>query len=96
MPEHEKQPAAAVKLVRRWWPDVLVVAGVAWLSFACSAYAGDGGLEGQIDSGGGEVSGDLSIGYTVGERVNLAAASALTTIGVLAKINRRRIDSPPA
>lgn len=96
MPEHGERPETAMNLVRKWWPDVLVVAGVVWLSFACSAYAGDGGLDGEIDSGGGEVSGDISIGYTPGERVNIAAASALTTIGVLAKINRRRIDPPPA
>jgi hypothetical protein len=95
MPEHEERPEAAMNVWRRWWPDVLVVAGVAWLSFACSAYAGDGGLDGQLDSGGGEVSGDISFGYTNGERVNIAAASALTTIGVLARINRRRIDPQP-
>jgi hypothetical protein len=94
MSEHEERPETAVNLVRKWWPDVLVVAGVAWLSFACSAYAGDGGVNGQLDSGGGEVSGDISIGYTSGERLNIAAASALTTIGVLAKINRRRTDPP--
>jgi hypothetical protein len=40
------------------------------------------------------VSGDISFGYTSGERLNVAAASALTTIGVLAKINRRRTDPP--
>ena len=28
--------------LRRWWPDVLIVVGVTWLAFACSAYAGDG------------------------------------------------------
>ena len=96
MPEHEERPETAMNLVRKWWPDVLVVVGVAWLSFACSAYAGDGGVDGQLDSGGGEVSGDISIGYTSGERLNIAAASALTTIGVLAKINRRRTDPPPS
>ena len=83
-----------MNLVRKWWPDVLVVAGIAWLSFACSAFAGDGGVDGQLDSGGGEVSGDISIGYTGSERLSIAAASALTTIGVLAKINRWRTDPP--
>jgi hypothetical protein len=82
--------------LRRWWPDVLVVLGIAWLSFACSAYRGDGGVDGQLDQGGGDVAGDFSIGYTDGERLSIAAASALTTIGVLAKINRRRGDPPRA
>ena len=79
---------------RRWWPDVLVVVGITWLSFACSAYAGDGNVDGQLDDGGGEVSGDFSVGYTDSERVSIAAASALTTIGVLGKINARRADPP--
>ena len=74
---------------RRWWPDVLVVAGVAWLSFACSAYGGDGDIDGQLDQGGGDVSGDILIGYTDADRVSIAGAATLITIGVLAKINRR-------
>ena len=74
---------------RQWWPDVLVVVGVAWLSFACSAYGGDGDIDGQLDEGGGDVSGDIVIGYTVTDRASIAAAATLITIGVLAKINRR-------
>jgi hypothetical protein len=74
---------------RRWWPDVLVVVGVAWLSFACSAYGGDGDIDGQLDEGGGDVSGDIVIGYTDADRVSIAGAATLITIGVLAKINRR-------
>ena len=74
---------------RQWWPDVLVVVGVAWLSFACSAYGGDGDIDGQLDEGGGDVSGDIVIGYTVTDRGSIAAAATLITIGVLAKINRR-------
>jgi hypothetical protein len=75
--------------LRRWWPDVLVIAGVAWLSFACSGYGGDGDFDGQLDGGGGEVSGDILIGYTNTDRVSIAGAATLITIGVLAKINRR-------
>jgi len=75
--------------LRRWWPDVLVVIGVAWLSFACSAYGGDGDIDGQLDQGGGDVSGDILIGYTEADRVSIAGAATLITIGVLAKINRR-------
>jgi hypothetical protein len=82
--------------IRRFWPDVLIVAGIAWLSFACSAYAGDGSLEGAIDRDGGDVAGDVSFGYTDGERLSIAAASALTTIGVLGKINQRRSDTARA
>ena len=78
---------------RRWWPDVLVVVGVAWLSFACSAYGGDGDIDGQLDEDGGDVSGDFAVGYNDFDRVNIAAASAVTTIGVLAKINARRSSS---
>lgn len=78
--------------LRRWWSDVVTVIGIAWLSFACSAYAGDGAVDGQLDQGGGEVSGDFSVGYTLGERVNIAAASAITAIGVLGKINQRRSE----
>ena len=74
---------------RRWWPDVLVVVGVAWLSFACSAYGGDGDIDGQLDQGGGDVSGDILIGYTDADRVSIAGAATLITIGVLAKVNRR-------
>jgi hypothetical protein len=76
--------------LRRWWPDVLVVVGVAWLSFACSAYGGDGDFDGQLDEGGGDVSGDILIGYTDIDRVSIAGAATLITIGVLAKINRRQ------
>jgi hypothetical protein len=83
-------------LIRRWWPDVLIVAGIAWLSFACSAYAGDGNLEGAIDRDGGDVAGDVAFGYTEGERFSIAAASTLTAIGVLGKINRRRAEAPRA
>jgi hypothetical protein len=75
--------------LRRWWPDVLVVVGVAWLSFACSAYGGDGDIDGQLDEGGGDVSGDILIGYTDADRVSIAGAATLITVGVLAKINRR-------
>lgn len=75
--------------LRRWWPDVLIVVGVAWLSFACSAYGGDGDIDGQLDQGGGDVSGDILIGYTNADRVSIAGAATLVTIGVLAKINRR-------
>ena len=80
--------------LRRWWPDVLIVVGVTWLAFACSAYAGDGSVEGQLDQGGGDVAGDISIGYTQGERVMIALATSLTSIGVLGKINQRRVDPP--
>lgn len=87
--------------LRRLWPDLLIVIGVTWLSFACSAYAGDGSVEGQLDQGGGDVAGDVSFGYTERERLNLAVATAVTTVGVLAKINlrgvsqsARRIDPP--
>jgi len=82
---------------RRWWPDVLVVIGVAWLSFACSAYGGDGDIDGQLDQGGGDVSGDILIGYSDADRVSIAGAATLITIGVLAKINRRqpiRVNPP--
>jgi hypothetical protein len=84
-----------VNRIARWWPDVLVVIGVTWLSFACSAYAGDGTIEGQLDQGGGDVVGDFSIAYTQSERVSIATATALTTIGVLGKINQRRAVSLP-
>jgi len=80
--------------LRRWWPDVLIVVGVTWLAFACSAYAGDGSVQGELDQGGGDVAGDISIGYTQRERVMLALATSLTTIGVLGKINQRRVDPP--
>jgi hypothetical protein len=80
--------------LRRWWPDVLIVVGVTWLAFACSAYAGDGSVEGELDQGGGDVAGDISIGYTERERVMVALATSLTTIGVLGKINQRRVDPP--
>lgn len=80
---------------RRWWPDLLIVVGVAWLSFACSAFAGDGSVEGQLDQGGGDVGGDFSIGYTERERVNVAVASALTAVGILGKMNQRRADPTP-
>jgi hypothetical protein len=75
--------------LRRWWPDVLVIVGVAWLSFACSSYGGDGDVDGQLDEGGGDVSGDFTIGYTDSDRVGIAGAATLITIGALAKINRR-------
>ena len=84
--------------LRRWWPDLIVVVGVAWLSFACSAYGGDGDVDGQLDDGGGEVSGDFLIGYSDGDRVSIAGAATLITIGALAKINRREIvrAGPPS
>jgi len=69
---------------------VLIVVGIAWLSYACSAFAGDGAVDGQLDEGGGELSGDFTVSYTPPERINIAAASLVTTIGVLAKINRRQ------
>ena len=75
---------------------MLVVVGITWLAFACSAYAGDGGVDGQLDDAGGEVSGDFSVGYTASERLSIAAASALTTIGVLGKVNGRRAGPPVA
>ena len=81
--------------LRRWWPDLLIVVGIAWLSFACSAFAGDGNVEGQLDQGGGDVAGDISIGYTERERLDVAVAAALTAIGVLGKINQRRVDPLP-
>jgi hypothetical protein len=81
--------------LRRVWPDILIVVGVTWLAFACSAYAGDGSVEGELDQGGGDVGGDISIGYTQPERVSVAAATALTAIGLLGKINQRRVDPPP-
>jgi hypothetical protein len=84
-----------MRAFRRWWPDIVVVIGIAWLSFACSAYAGDGAVDGELDEDGGDVSGDFSVGYTPTERVSIAAASALTAIGVLGKINQRRGDPPP-
>jgi hypothetical protein len=81
--------ASSVTRVRRWWPDVLIVVGIAWLSDACSAFAGDGAVDGQLSEGGGELSGDFSLSYTPSERINIAAASVATTIGLLAKLNRR-------
>jgi hypothetical protein len=81
--------ASSVTRVRRWWPDVLIVVGIAWLSYACSAFAGDGAVDGQLSEGGGELSGDFSVSYTPSERINIAAASVVTTIGLLAKLNRR-------
>lgn len=83
-----------MKWLRRRWPDLLIVVGVTWLSFACSAFAGDGSVEGQIDRDGGDVAGDFSIGYTPGERFSVAAASALTAIGLLGKINQRHVEPP--
>ena len=80
--------------LRRWWPDVLIVVGITWLAFACSAYAGDGSVQGELDQGGGDVAGDISIGYTQRERVMLALATSLTTIGVLGKINQRPVHPP--
>jgi len=76
--------------LRRWWPDLVIVVGIAWLAFALSAFAGDGNVEGELDRDGGDVAGDLSIGYTQRERVTIAAAGALTAVGVLGKINQRR------
>jgi hypothetical protein len=81
--------------LRRWWPDLLIIVGVTWLAFACSAYAGDGNVEGELDQGGGDVAGDISFGYTQNERLAIAAATALTTVGVLGKINQHR-STPPA
>jgi hypothetical protein len=88
------RPETTMNALRRWWPDVLIVVGVTWLAFACSAYAGDGSVEGEFDQGGGDVAGDISIGYTERERVMLALASSLTTIGVLGKVNQRRPERP--
>jgi hypothetical protein len=96
MSVYAARPEAAMILLRRWWPDLLILVGVAWLTFACSAFAGDGSVEGQLDQGGGDVAGDVSIGYTQRERLSIAGASALTTIGVLAKINQRRAKPPSA
>ena len=84
-----------MNVLRRWWPDLLIVVGITWLSFAVSAFAGDGSVEGQLDRDGGDVAGDISIGYTEPERLSVAAASALTAIGVLGKINQRRVEPPP-
>jgi hypothetical protein len=93
---HAARPEAKMNALRRWWPDLLIVVGITWLSFAVSAFAGDGSVEGQLDRDGGDVAGDISIGYTERERLGVAAASALTAIGVLGKINQRRVDpSPP-
>ena len=84
-----------MNVLRRWWPDLLIVVGITWLSFAVSAFAGDGSVEGQLDRDGGDVAGDISIGYTERERLSVAVASALTAIGVLGKINQRRVEPPP-
>jgi hypothetical protein len=84
-----------MNVLRRWWPDLLIVVGVSWLAFACSAYAGDGNVEGELDQGGGDVSGDISFGYTPSERIAVAASTALTAVGALGKINQRR-SSPSA
>jgi hypothetical protein len=78
--------------LRRWWPDLLIVVGIAWLSFACSAFAGDGSVEGQLDQGGGDVAGDFSFGYTERERLDVAVAAAVTAIGVLGKVNQGRAE----
>ena len=85
-----------MKWLRRRWADLVIVVGITWLSFACSAFAGDGNVEGQIDRDGGDVAGDFSIGYTPTERLSVAAASALTALGLLGKINQRRTEPPPA
>jgi hypothetical protein len=42
------------------------------------------------------VAGDFSIGYTPTERLSVAAASALTALGLLGKFNQRRSEPPPA
>ena len=81
--------------LRRRWPDLVIIVGITWLSFACSAFAGDGNIEGQIDRDGGEVAGDFSIGYTPTERFSVAASSALTALGLLGKINQRRSETSP-
>jgi hypothetical protein len=94
MSKHAARPEAQMKWLPRRWPDLLIVVGVTWLSFACSAFAGDGNVEGQIDRDGGDVAWDFSIGYTPGERLSVAAASALTAMGLLGKINQRRADPP--
>ena len=83
-----------MKWLRRRWPDLLIVVGVTGLSFACSAFAGDGSIEGQIDRDGGDVVGDFSMGYTPAERLSVAAASALTAMGLLGKINQHRVEPP--
>jgi hypothetical protein len=85
-------PEVRMNWLRRRWPDVIIVIGITWLSFACSAFAGDGSVEGQIDRDGGDVAGDFSIGYTPGERLSVAAASALTVVGLLGKINQLRAE----
>jgi hypothetical protein len=86
----EHVPEVRTRRFRRWWPDLLIVIGIAWLAFAGSGYGGDGSVEGQLDQGGGDVAGDFSIGYTGRDRLSIAAASALTAIGVLGKINQAR------
>src|SRR5262245_49951487 len=95
MSVYAARPGAIMKTLRRWWPDLLIVVGITWLSFACAAFAGDGSVEGQLDRDGGDVAGDISIGYTERERLSVAAAAALTAIGVLGKINQRRVDPLP-
>jgi hypothetical protein len=92
---YSARPEARMNPLRRWWPDLLIVVGIAWLSFACAAFAGDGSVEGQLDQGGGDVAGDFSFGYTERERLNVAVAAAVTTIGVLGKVNRRRDQTAP-
>ena len=82
--------------MRRWWPDLLILVGIAWLTYACSAFAGDGSVEGNLDQGGGDLSGDFSVGYTLEERLSIVGGAMVTAIGVLAKINRRpRVEPPP-
>jgi hypothetical protein len=95
MSEHAERPEARMNWLRRRWPDLVIIVGITWLSFACSAFAGDGNIEGQIDRDGGDVAGDFSIGYTPTERLSVAAASALTALGLLGKFNQRRSEPPP-
>ena len=78
-----------MNLLRRMWADVLVVVGAMWLAYSCSAYSGYGNVDGQVDGGSGEVSGDISISYSDGERLQIMCATAAVAIGALAKVNKR-------
>jgi hypothetical protein len=82
---------AIVNLLRKSWPDVLVVVGVIWLSWSCSAYSGYGSVDGHVDDGNGEVSGDFSISYSDEERLQIVLGAASIAVGALAKFNRRNL-----